>query len=292
MLPLLHKLPLSTDMSFVYQTWECPFFDKPWHFHKEYELVLIDRSEGSRFVGDHVSQFKEGDMTFIGSNIPHLYRNDEAYYKGNKFLQARSIFVHFTEDFLGRDFFELPEMRAVNSLLRRSALAIEIQGNTRKAVARLLREMRDDPPQYRLLKFLDILIRISDSKETRQLLSAGFSVDNNVKDADKINMAFQFITRNYKNKIYIKDIASELNMSIATFSRYFKHHTRKTFTEYVTEVRLGNACRLLMEENNTIAEVCYLCGFDNESNFYRHFKKNVGVLPKEYRRRFLKGIQS
>ncbi|CAL1521538.1 AraC family transcriptional regulator [Chitinophaga sp. MM2321] len=291
MLPQLHKLPLSADMSFIYQTLECNYFDKPWHFHKEYELVLIDRSEGTRFIGDNVSQFKDGDLTLIGSNIPHLFRNDEEFYKENPFLISKSIFIHFTDGFMGPDFFHVPEMRSVLNLLSKSSLALEIQGKTKKNVVNILYEMKDANPPKRLLKLFEILICISESKETRQLLSVGFNNNNNIKDADKINFAFQFIIKNYKNKIYIDDIASSLNMSITAFSRYFKHHTRKTFTEYVTEIRIGNACRLLMENNHTISEICNMCGFDNESNFYRHFKKNIGVVPKEYRKRFLKGAE-
>jgi hypothetical protein len=96
---------------------ECNYFDKPWHFHKEYELVLIDKSHGTRFIGNSVSPFKDGNLALIGSSIPHLYRNSEEYYQGDKKLKAKSIFIHFTEDFLGAIFFEVPEMKLVKNLL-------------------------------------------------------------------------------------------------------------------------------------------------------------------------------
>ncbi len=285
MRPQFHKLPLSTDSSFLYMCWECKYFDKPWHFHKEYELVLIDEAEGTRFIGDHVSHFKDGNLALIGPNIPHLYRNSKEYYK-NKGLLAKSIFIHFTDDFLGNSFFDLPEMKIVKRLLDKSSLGFEIHGNTNQYVKQKLIEMKQEGPAQRLLSLLNILIFLSTSKDLKFILSSGFTASNS-NDTDKINIVLQFIMENYTSEIYIEEIASRLNMSVASFSRYFKHHTRKTFSHYVTEIRIGHACRLLMEDNYNISEICYLSGFDNLSNYYRHFKKLVGVVPKDYKRRFL-----
>src|SRR6187431_1946575 len=113
----LHKLPVSSDASFLYKTLDCDYFANPWHFHEEYELVLIDKSRGTKFIGDNVSLFEEGDLILIGSNIPHLFRNNKDYYAKNRKLGACSIFIHFTEQFLGDHFFDLPEMKQVHRLL-------------------------------------------------------------------------------------------------------------------------------------------------------------------------------
>jgi len=285
MRPQLHKLPLSPDASFICINWECNYFDKAWHFHKEYELVLIDKTEGTRFIGDKVSFIKESDLMLIGPNIPHLYRNTEDYYQ-NKGLVARSSFIHFTDDFLGDDFFHLPEMNEVRRLLDRSALGLEINGRSNAYVKARLQEMNAEPPARRLLKLLDILVFLSTSKDLKPVLSTSFTADNS-NDTDRIDTVFQFILKNYRNEIYIEEIADKLNMSIASFSRYFKHHTRKTFSNYVTEIRISHACRLLMEGNHSITEICYQSGFENLSNFYRHFKKHTGLIPKDYKGRFL-----
>lgn len=290
MRPQLHKLPLTPDSSFIYINWECNYFDKAWHFHKEYELVLIDKTEGTRFIGDKVSFIKDSDLMLIGPNIPHLYRNTDDYYK-DKGLVARSFFIHFTDDFLGNSFFDLPEMKLVRRLLDRSTLGLEINGKSNKYVKARLQEMASDPPARRLLKLLDILVFLSTSKDLEPVLSSAFTA-NNTSDAEKIDTVFQFILKNYRHEIYVEEIAEKLNMSIPAFSRYFKHHTRKTFSNYVTEIRISHACRLLMEGNYSISEICYLSGFENLSNFYRHFKKHTGVIPKEYRGRFLAGSPS
>ena len=285
MRPQLYKLPLTPDTSFLYIDEECNYFDKPWHFHKEYELVYIDKTRGTRFIGDQVSFFDDGDLVLLGPNIPHLYRNSDNYYKNNK-LRAKSIFIHFTEDFLGNSFFDLPEMKQVKKLLEKSELGIEITGITNDLVKRKLIEMKGFKPVNRLMKLLEILIVLSNSKDLKAMLSKAFTA-NSTKDTDRIDQVLQFILKNYKNDIYVEEIASQLNMSIASFSRYFKHHTHKTFSNYVTEIRISHACRLMMDSHYNISEICYLSGFENQSNFYRHFKKFTGVIPKEYKARFL-----
>lgn len=287
MKPKLHKLPVDADASFLFKVMEVDYFMNPWHFHKEYELVLIDKSRGTRFIGDNVSHFEDGNLCLIGSNIPHLYRNSEEYYSKKNNLVARSIFIHFTKDFLGNHFFDVPEMKLVNKLLQQSSLALEIHGRTKKYVMGKMHDMLKEKSPQRLLSLLEILLSLSRSQDLKVLLSTGFSA-NTSGDSDKINRVFEFIMKRYTDEIYIKDIASKLNMSVAAFSRYFKHHTRKTFSDFVTEIRIGHACRMLMENNYSISEISYQSGFDNLSNFYRHFKRITGIIPKEYRSRFLK----
>ena len=285
MRPQLYKLPIAPDTSFLYIDEECKYFDKPWHFHKEYELVYINKTKGTRFIGDQVSFFEDGDLALLGPNIPHLYRNSEDYYKNNKLI-AKSIFIHFTEDFLGNSFFDLPEMKQVKKLLERSSLGLEITGKSNDYVKDKLVEMNEQKPANRLINLLEILVFLSTSKELSPILSKTFTATSD-NDTDRIDKVIQFILNNYKNDIYIEQIASKLNMSIASFSRYFKHHTHKTFSSYVTEIRISHACRLMMDSHYNISEICYISGFENQSNFYRHFKKFTGVIPKEYKARFL-----
>lgn len=296
MKPQLHKLPLLSDSSFLYNKLQCSYFDKPWHFHEEYELVLIDKSQGTKFIGDKVGLFEEGELMLIGSNIPHLFRNHQEYYEKNDHLMASSVFIHFTEDFLGPHFFDLPEMKTVCKLLDNSSFALEIHGKTKKYVINKLYDISDEKPAHRLLSLLSILIKLSESRDLKPLLSNGFVANhhklikenNNSRDTERIHKVFEFIMKNYHREMYLQEIASMLNMSCVSFSRYFKHHTRKTFSEYVTEIRISHACSLLMQDNESISQISYSSGFENLSNFYRHFRRITGVIPKEYKKRFLK----
>ncbi|MEP6594912.1 MAG: AraC family transcriptional regulator [Ginsengibacter sp.] len=293
MKPQLHKLPIIDDNSFLYTQWDCRYFDKPWHFHEEYELVLIEKSWGTKFIGDKVSYFTEGDLLLIGSNVPHLFRNNEDFYVDNGELNARSIFIHFTEDFLGKDFFHVPEMKLVFKLIQNSTYALDITGKTKIEVIKKLHDMHYEKPSKRLLSLLEILVNLSESEDLHPILSNNY-VDrnqrnsNNDKDTDRIHRVFEFILENYRKEIYVGKIASMLNMSTVSFSRYFKHHTRKTFSEYLTEIRISHACSSLMQDTENISQICYSSGFENLSNFYRHFRHITGVIPKEYRKRFVK----
>ena len=289
----LHKLPLNDDASFLYNKWDCDYFDKPWHFHEEYELVLIEKSKGTKLIGDNISLFEEGNLFLIGSNIPHLFRNNEEYYTKNETPGASSIFIHFTKDIFGNRFFNLSELELVRKLLDNSSFALEIHGKTKKQVTCKLYKMQHENPPQRLLSLLEILFNLSESKEKKPLLSTRYTPHNttNTKDTYRINKVLEFIMKNYKHDIYISEVATMINMCEASFSRYFKHHTRKTFSNYLSEIRISNACRLLMQGEENISQIGYMCGFENLSNFYRHFKKITGLVPKDYRNMFLKIAQ-
>ena len=194
--------------------------------------------------------------------------------------------MHFTDDFLGESFFNIPEMRLVKRLLNRSSFGLDIFGKSNGWVRQKMIGMKNQAPSRRLLTMLDILEFLSTSKDIKPILSNGFTAKDSY-DTDRIDIVLQFIMENYSSDIYIEEIASKLNMSVPSFSRYFKHHTKKTFSNYVTEIRISHACRLLLEDNYNISEICYQSGFDTLSNYYRHFKKYVGIIPKEYKKRFL-----
>ncbi|KAA6441836.1 AraC family transcriptional regulator [Dyadobacter flavalbus] len=286
MKPQLHSLIPPGSTSFLYETWQCNYFDKPWHFHKEYELVMIEKGRGIKYIGDHVSAFDEGDLSLIGSNIPHLFRNSDEYYLRNGELEAKSVFIHFKEDFLGSGFFEIPEMNSVRRLLDNSSLALEIQGKTKRSIIRQLNQINEENGTRRILSLLSILVELSESKELKPLLSNSVSVRRS-SDTEKISKIFEFIQKNYTQEIYVEEVATLLNMSPASFSRYFRHHTLKTFSDCVTEIRVSHACKLLMQNNHSVSQISYMSGFENISNFYRHFKRITGVKPKYYRDRFI-----
>lgn len=293
MRPQLHKLPLVNNTSFLYNNWHCAYFDKPWHFHEEYELVMIEKSRGQKFIGDKVRNFKEGDLMLIGPKIPHFFRNNTAYYKKNGKLEASSIFIHFTNDFLGKNFFDLPEMNQVQKLLESAHYALEIHGSVKPKIIKTLCSMCEQSAPQRLVSLLDILVTLSESNETSPVLSSVFNEAkymNNIygnNGESRIHTVFQYIMNNFHREIYVNEIAAILHMSSAAFSRYFKHHTRKTFSDYVTELRISHACKLLMMDDQSISQISTNSGFENLSNFYKHFRRITGVIPKEYRRRFM-----
>jgi len=285
MRPLLFKLPFPNNTSFYYSKYDCDYFERPWHFHKEFELVYIVKSTGTKFIGNQVQPFEDGDLTLIGADIPHLFRNDEVYYDTNNRNQASSIFIHFNPSFLGNSFFEIPEFIKIRKLLHDASLGLQIEGATKKSVVSIMIAMETQDAAQKIMSLLQILDTLSKGKEVQPILNLPF-VGKSSHDAEKVNKVFNYIMLNYTREIYLKEIADQLHMSTAAFSRYFKTHTAKTFSDYVTEIRINHACKLLIEKNYTVSEIGFMCGFENRANFYRHFKKQIGKVPKEYASRY------
>ncbi|MEJ7692731.1 AraC family transcriptional regulator [Daejeonella sp.] len=281
---LQYHIPLEFNKSFNICKEEGPFFPCPWHYHSEFELVLINKSTGVRQVGDHVGYFQEGDLVFMGPSIPHLWMNDPQYFKGMANLRADATVIHFAENFLGIDFFNLPEIEPIKNLLRLSKQGMVITGNSRSKIAALMEEMPNMSGIKRLTSMLTIFDILCESKEYELLASPGYLKNGLLDCSDKFRKVNTYILRNFDHDITLNDVASVANMAVSTFCNYFKEHYRVTFVEYLTKVRIGHACKLLAELEENIVEIAYKCGFNNLANFNRQFRKIKNMTPSEYRR--------
>jgi AraC-like DNA-binding protein len=286
--PVLEHLPLQPEESFVVKDFDYPYYPTPWHFHPEYEIVLVKESSGKRFIGDSIRDFEPGDLAFIGPNLPHLYRNDLTYYEGeNSTLRARSIVVHFLESSFGQGFLTLPETRPLQSLFSKSRLGLNVIGDTREAAIEKLQALCTLTGFSRWLKLLELLHLLAGSIEL-ETISRTHIVGKNEMESDRMNKVFEFVMKNFDREITIAEIASHVNLAANSFSRYFSQRTRKSFISFVNEVRLTHATKLLQENVLSIAEICYSCGFNNLSNFNRQFKNVYQVSPLSYAKQFHK----
>ena len=283
MKPRHEKLTLEPKFSFVLQKDVYPYYPTPWHYHPEFELVLVVKSTGRRTVGDHEENFSDGDLVFLGPNMPHAFQNDPIYYQGNFSLTAEAIVIQFREDFLGKDFFNLPEMIPVTQLFDRAKFGIKILGNTRDQVAEMMHAMLKSSGTGRIIQLLAILETLSISEELQLLANPGFVQQYAVSGNDRITKVHKYIMTNFRRNISLQDVAEVANMSVTSFCRFFKACTRKSFSLFLNEIRIGYACKLLLEEGHNISQVCYECGFNNMSNFNRQFKKITGKSPLQYR---------
>jgi AraC-like DNA-binding protein len=286
---VLEHLPPEPEESFVVKAFEYPFFPTPWHFHPEYEIVLVKESKGKRFIGDSVSDFDEGDLAFIGPNLPHLYRNEASYYDPEKSgsKAAKSIVVHFLEKSLGDNFLSLPEATNIKTLFLKSRLGLDIRGNTNALCIDILHQMLLLKGMPRWMKLLEILQLLSESDELSPI-SQSHMIGKNEAESDRMNKVFEFVMNNFKNEISINEVADFVNLSPNSFSRYFSQRTRKSFVNFVNEVRLNHATKLLQENTKSVAEICFECGFNNLSNFNRQFKNKYQINPLAYNRQFHK----
>lgn len=290
MKPALEHLPKEDNQSFVVKYFEYAWYPTPWHYHPEFEIVLVTESTGRRIIGDHISDFKPGNLAMIGPNIPHIYKNDVAYYEGNAALQAKSIVIHFTEASLGNDFLALPEASLIKPLLARAASGLDILGETNRQVSKKLLDIVSYSGLKRWLCLVEILLELAESKEMIAIAKSSL-VGYNEKESNRLCMVLDWITANFENDITLTEAAAIAEMHENAFSRFFSLRTRKTFSGFVQELRLQKAAKLLVESDYSVTEICYDCGYNNISNFNRQFLNHYKVSPKQYKKVFLEEKQ-
>ncbi|NVK53564.1 MAG: AraC family transcriptional regulator [Flavobacteriaceae bacterium] len=279
----LHLLDRSSfeDTSFTVKRNVYPNFLKIWHYHPEIELVVILKSKGTRFIGDNVEKFDEGEVVLIGKNLPHMWLNDEAYFKDDSVLKAEAIAVHFKEDFLGTHFLKLQEMKPISELLVRAEQGIKFK-KIKKILISQINELTQLNGFEKTIQLLTILNALASNKEYKLLSTKGFLNSFQITHNKRLDAIYEYIFKNFRKTISLAEIAAVATMNPSAFSRFFKKIHRKTFTAYVNEIRIGYACKLLQEQKYSITTVCFESGFANVSNFNRQFKKITKQSPTEY----------
>ncbi|GGG57481.1 AraC family transcriptional regulator [Croceivirga lutea] len=257
-----------------------------WHYHPELELIYVNGGSGKRQIGSHVSYFRDGDLMLIGSNLPHCGFTDKK--TGNK----RETIIQMKMDFLGPDFFNVPEMKGIQKLFEVAKSGISFHGKTKTKIGDKMETMEYQSDFQRLISMLNILNELANSQEFTVLNAEGFSLQTEVKDNDRINVVFNYVRDNFTEPIALEEISNLVSMTVPSFCRYFKKMTNKTFTQFVNEYRLVHASKLLAEQNMSITEVCFACGFNNFSHFNKSFKNFTGQNPSEYRNQLKNVIAS
>lgn len=264
---------------------DVPCLDTSWHYHAQCELIYITKSTGIRFVGDSVSQFEPGDLVLVGPYLPHLWRNDASYYEQKKNSNVLTYVVKFNQNFLGEETFGIPVFQEIKKLLADSRYGVSFGKETSESLHNDIVNLQNLPAVEQRIKFLDILHRLSLS-ENKALLSSSDMSQLASENEQKIDVVLKYISDNYTNYITLEDVAKVASMTTNSFCRFFKRMTNKSFTEFLNEVRIRNASRLLVQNNLSIAEVGYSVGFNTPTNFNKRFKQIMGCTPS----RFLEAI--
>ncbi|KIC00084.1 AraC family transcriptional regulator [Flavobacterium sp. KMS] len=248
-----------------------------WHYHPEIELVYVNGGAGKRQIGSHVSYYTNGDLILIGANLPHCgFTNEQT---GNK----NEIVIHIKPEFLGNDFFGVPEMKKVQNVFGQAKAGIAFTGETKERIGKKIEMMENQLPLERLLTLLSILDELESSEDYTVLNVDGFSLELYTQDNDRINVVFNYVKDHFQESIAIDEVSSLVSMTTPSFCRYFKKITNKTFTTFVNEYRLVHASKLLAEKPISINEVCYESGFNNFSHFSKLFKTYTGKSAMQYR---------
>jgi YesN/AraC family two-component response regulator len=262
-----------------------PYFKSPFHYHPELELVHIKQGHGKRIIGDKLDTFSDGDMVFIGSNLPHVWLNDEQYYKGFDSLEAKALVVYFNKELFSKSFYELKESKQINDLFNRASRGIKINGNTKARIAGKMEKLAQKKDLDKIICVLDLINTIATSKDIEYITNEGYTGTTLNAKTDRLSEVYKYITTNYYNDISLDEISKIANISANSFCRLFKQRTNRHFIEYLNEVRISNACKYLQETNLNVSEIAFQCGYKTLSNFNKIFKKTTCLSPNEYRQK-------
>ena len=280
MKPFVELLPLSDDTSFVARTHRTPNFEVPWHQHIEYELILFTEGAGLSFIGNYVGEFEVGDIFFLGANLPHTFKKS-----GD--LITSAVVVHFREDFWGNEFIHLPECKEILYLFETSLHGLKITGKSKEFLRGLITQLEKEKGFRRIIKLFKCLDLLARKGEFDKLSTQEVKEVNN-KNRERIDTIFHYTMENFKEPIQLTTIARLADMSVPAFCNYFKKSTRKKYIDFLNEVRIGYACKLLIDNFNiTVEAASYESGFNTIANFNKQFLKVKGMTPSKYRKVFL-----
>lgn len=277
----IERVSPGAAASFICRRRSDPRFGFLWHVHPEVELTLIVRSRGRRFVGDSIEAYEDGDLVLVGSNLPHTWDSDP-----RRRGPHEAVFCQFSESFLGPDFLRAPELAPVRRLLDRASRGLRFVGKTQKLAARRMEGLDRLPGLARLAGLLELLDLLARSREVRPLSSRAFVPSLRRGDEGRIDRVCRFLTERCTERIRLADAAGAAHLSVPAFSRFFRRKTGRTLVAYLTELRIGLACRDLIEGERLISDIAFDSGFNNLSNFNRKFLQVHRMSPREYRRQF------
>ena len=250
-----------------------------WHYHPEIELVYVSNGEGKRQVGLHLSNYSDGDLVLIGSNVPHTGFTE--YFD----QERKEVVIQFKPEFLGNSIENVFEFKKISKLLELSKQGLVFYGETKKNIGISMLGLQYESNFQQLLTLIRILESLASSDEFTILNKDDFSKSNSIIENERINKIFNYIKKNYKDKVCLEEASNLICMTKPSFCRYFKKHTGKRFTEFLNEYRINNALKLLAQTEMDIKNICYECGFNNFSHFNRLFKNTLNLTPSEYRRK-------
>jgi AraC-like DNA-binding protein/mannose-6-phosphate isomerase-like protein (cupin superfamily) len=251
-----------------------------WHYHPEIELIFVCGGSGKRQIGSNISNFSNGDLILIGSDLPHCGLTNEN--TNNEY----EVVIQFSKNFLGKEFWNAPEMQRILSMLETAKSGIVFGETVKELLSEKIRTLSELSYLDKLLTFIEILDELAHTKDF-QILNAGkYYLQTQKEDNDRINLIFNHVKDNFRSQISLEEVAGLATMTVPSFCRYFKKITNKTFTQFVNEYRITHSLKLLAEQPMSITDICFESGFNNFSYFNKTFKEHTQKSPSQYRKEF------
>jgi len=283
---LLEKIIVKEDESFFIGIFQDNLEKSTWHYHSNYEISFITEGSGKRIVGDSIEEFQPGDLAFIGRNLPHVWIADKET-RTPSIRALEMVFLQFTSNVLSPQLLSLPEFSYVKRALDLSERGIQIIGHTLNEVSELMLQLPYLKNFERMLHFYKIMDIIGRSETNIQLASKEYLKIRFTTGNKRIATIHEYLMNNYCEEVDLKRLAMLVNMAEGSLCRFFKINMGITVFEYLNQIKTEFACKLLMDHDLSIMEVCLDSGFNNLSHFNKQFKKITGVPPSEYRKRML-----
>lgn len=274
---LIQKIHIEEHQSFACNVYKTPRFETNWHKHEECELIVITQGHGTAMIGDYVGEYKTGDVYFLASNLPHWFRKHQPKMIGS------AIVIHFKQNFLGDPFLQMPEMKSLHYFLNKTD-GILLQKKLKKEVANLITEIELAKGFQRVAILIQALQKMSVSSSHTSLTQNFNATNNNINPA--IEKIIEYSFNHYLEPITLQQIATVADMSIPTFCRFFKKNIKKTYFDFLQELRISHACKILSNTNKPILEICYESGYNSWAHFSKQFKQVKKITPSKYRKQF------
>lgn len=282
MQPRVEKIEKPKNESFVVGHYKEMWFERSWHYHSEYELLLVTRGFGTRIIGDNTSRFNQGDLVLLGGDVPHAWFSDPVFFQQDNKMHCESIYIHFNRSIFGNKFAELPEMKAIQLLLNRARLGLFFTSGDKDEVIREMHNIIACAGIDRLLKLIHILKLFQEGSHTT-LLSESYFQGAFMTRSARLKKVHEYVMNNFSEDINCNKAAERVGMNVSAFCRYFKKMTCKTFSQYVRETRIDYAQQLLINTSLSSSEVCFESGFSSAAYFNQCFKSFSNMTPLEYR---------
>ena len=266
---------------FVIKKISRPYFSKDFHFHTECQLVYILSGSGTRFIGHSVEQFEAGDLTFVGPNVPHVwYSESTSEQKGG---EAISLALYLNPGVVCEHLSTFIDTKELSQFFKESERGIKIDGKKKLVITGILQQMLDQKNVALLASFLNIMDQLLDPTDLTWLNMPNPISSYTGQTPGRVPKLMQYIHENFMEDITLEAAASVAGLQIHSFCRFFKSLTNRTFSEFVNDVRVGFACKLLQQSDLSVSQIALECGYNNISYFNRSFKKIKNISPKEYR---------
>lgn len=283
---MFQELPFPVDSHIHYYIEDLPHFIVPWHYHPAIEIMYIISGTGTRFVGDHLEGYVEGDVCMIGPQLPHEWRNDEIYFNKESSLRATCICLFFKKEIFESNLIRLSEMTNIRDLIERSRRGLKFVGESKKRIAHFIEQSARNTGARKVAELITLLEMMATTEEYEVLASVGFTESVNSDDFERFNKVYKYMVANFTTTIKLGDVAALVGLTPTAFCRYFKERTKKTFVEYLNDMRIGHAKKLLIEGKKKISTISMDSGFNNLSNFISQFKKSTNMLPSDFQKEF------